>query len=159
MDTTWNHATVLLNEAVNALFLDGASNYPDAASGTYVDATFGRGGHSRLILSRLSESGRLIAFDRDPMAVAEAAAITDSRCGPQLRRNQDAACAVHLDVHGIAQEDSLPPLSLHWQLRNALTETLPLCAREHHQATMWVFGDGELPTCCGTQNLAVTRWH
>ena len=79
MDTTWNHATVLLNEAVNALFKDGASNYPDAASGTYVDATFGRGGHSRLILSRLSESGRLIAFDRDPMAVTEAAAITDPR--------------------------------------------------------------------------------
>lgn len=79
MDTTWNHATVLLNEAVDALFKDGASNYPDAERGTYVDATFGRGGHSRLILSHLSESGRLIAFDRDPMAVAEAAAITDPR--------------------------------------------------------------------------------
>jgi 16S rRNA (cytosine1402-N4)-methyltransferase len=79
VDTTWNHATVLLNEAVDALFKDGASNYPDSTDGSYVDATFGRGGHSRLILSRLSESGRLIAFDRDPMAVAEAASITDHR--------------------------------------------------------------------------------
>ena len=42
---------------------------------TYVDATFGRGGHSRLILSRLAPQGRLIAFDKDPEAVAEAARI------------------------------------------------------------------------------------
>jgi 16S rRNA (cytosine1402-N4)-methyltransferase len=44
-----------------------------------VDATFGRGGHSRLILSRLSPLGRLIAFDRDPEAVAAAHAIADER--------------------------------------------------------------------------------
>jgi len=61
----------MLHEAVDALVLD-----PD---GTYVDATFGRGGHSRLILSRLSPAGRLIAFDKDPEAVAAAAAIGDSR--------------------------------------------------------------------------------
>ena len=79
METTWNHATVLLNEAVDALFNDGGQPYPDAADGTYVDATFGRGGHSRLILSRLSAAGRLIAFDKDPQAVAEAASIVDSR--------------------------------------------------------------------------------
>ena len=79
MDTTWNHATVLLNEAVDALFSNGRSDFPDAADGTYVDGTFGRGGHSRLILSRLSPQGRLIAFDRDPQAVAEAVSITDTR--------------------------------------------------------------------------------
>lgn len=79
METTWNHATVLLNEAVDALFSDGANNYPAAADGTYVDATFGRGGHSRLILSRLSPAGRLIAFDKDPQAVAESRSITDAR--------------------------------------------------------------------------------
>jgi 16S rRNA (cytosine1402-N4)-methyltransferase len=45
----------------------------------YVDATFGRGGHSRLILSRLSALGRLIAFDRDPEAVSQANAISDQR--------------------------------------------------------------------------------
>ena len=79
MDTAWTHATVLLNEAVDALFSDGAQPFPLAPDGTYVDATFGRGGHSRLILSKLSEAGRLIAFDRDPEAVAGAAAIADTR--------------------------------------------------------------------------------
>ena len=48
-------------------------------SGTYIDATFGRGGHSRLILSRLSGQGRLVALDRDPSAVAAARSIADPR--------------------------------------------------------------------------------
>ncbi|MBX3639844.1 MAG: 16S rRNA (cytosine(1402)-N(4))-methyltransferase RsmH [Nitrosomonas sp.] len=56
-----DHVTVLFHEAVDAL-----SVKPD---GVYVDGTFGRGGHSRLILSHLSNKGRLIAFDRDPAAV------------------------------------------------------------------------------------------
>ena len=67
----WRHTNVLLNEAVDALFTK-----PDA---TYVDATFGRGGHARLILSRLDPVGRLIAFDKDPEAVAAANAIDDPR--------------------------------------------------------------------------------
>jgi 16S rRNA (cytosine1402-N4)-methyltransferase len=71
VDSTWQHTTVLLNEAVAALLTK-----PDA---TYVDATFGRGGHSRLILAKLSERGRLIAFDKDPDAVAEAGRLTDPR--------------------------------------------------------------------------------
>ena len=71
MDTSWKHTTVLLTEAVEALL----SN-PDAR---YVDGTFGRGGHSRLILSRLSPQGRLLAFDKDLDAVAEAATIDDPR--------------------------------------------------------------------------------
>ena len=71
MDTSWQHTTVLLNEAVEALL----SN-PD---GTYIDATFGRGGHSRQILSRLSPLGRLIAFDKDLEAIAEANLIDDHR--------------------------------------------------------------------------------
>ena len=65
------HRPVLLEEAVAALALR-----PD---GVYVDATFGRGGHSRAILDRLGPSGRLIALDRDPQAVAAARAITDPR--------------------------------------------------------------------------------
>ncbi|MEQ1533833.1 MAG: 16S rRNA (cytosine(1402)-N(4))-methyltransferase RsmH [Sideroxydans sp.] len=65
------HATVLLNEAVDALQVQ-----PD---GIYVDGTFGRGGHSRLILSKLGDSGRLIAFDKDPMAIAAGQAIQDAR--------------------------------------------------------------------------------
>ena len=58
------HATVLLSEAVTALVTD-----PD---GFYVDGTFGRGGHSALILSKLSESGALMSVDKDPDACAVA---------------------------------------------------------------------------------------
>jgi 16S rRNA (cytosine1402-N4)-methyltransferase len=65
------HLTVLATPAVERLVTD-----PD---GVYVDATFGRGGHSKLILARLSVRGRLIAMDRDPEAAAAAAAITDPR--------------------------------------------------------------------------------
>ena len=60
----WSHTTVLLHEAIDALVT--------VTSGIYVDGTFGRGGHSRLLLSRLSPQGRVIAFDRDPEAVAAA---------------------------------------------------------------------------------------
>jgi len=79
VETPWTHATVLLNEAVDALFNNVSDPSAPEADGTYVDATFGRGGHSRLILSRLSPVGRLIAFDRDPEAVAQANAIADGR--------------------------------------------------------------------------------
>ena len=68
------HTTVLLNEAVDELLQASAG-----ADGNYVDATFGRGGHSRLILSRLSAQGRLQAFDKDPEAIAEAGRMADSR--------------------------------------------------------------------------------
>lgn len=69
------HTTVLLAEAVDAL-LGGTDTPPQ---GTWIDATFGRGGHARRILSRLAPEGRLIAFDKDPEAIAEAARITDAR--------------------------------------------------------------------------------
>lgn len=57
----YQHITVLLNEAVDALAV--------REDGIYVDGTFGRGGHSRLILSRLGSQGRLIVFDKDPQAI------------------------------------------------------------------------------------------
>lgn len=65
------HITVLLNEAVAGLAVK--------ENGIYIDGTFGRGGHSRKILSQLGEHGRLIAIDRDPRAIAEAKTITDPR--------------------------------------------------------------------------------
>ncbi|MBC7470462.1 MAG: 16S rRNA (cytosine(1402)-N(4))-methyltransferase RsmH [Ramlibacter sp.] len=71
MESTWQHTTVLLKEAVDALLT--------RTDGTYIDATFGRGGHSRLLLSQLDPQGRLIAFDKDPDAMAEAATIADAR--------------------------------------------------------------------------------
>jgi len=58
----FNHQAVLLQEALASLNIQ--------PSGNYIDATFGRGGHSRAILQQLNENGRLIALDQDPEAVA-----------------------------------------------------------------------------------------
>ncbi len=58
----FNHQPVLLNEALESLNIQ--------PSGTYIDATFGRGGHSQAILQKLGEKGRLIVFDQDPEAIA-----------------------------------------------------------------------------------------
>jgi 16S rRNA (cytosine1402-N4)-methyltransferase len=65
------HRTVLLDEAVDALVT--------RTDGIYIDGTFGRGGHSRAVLSKLGDEGRLIAFDKDPLAIATAQQIQDSR--------------------------------------------------------------------------------
>ena len=69
MQTDKSHISVLLQEAV-----DGLAINPD---GIYIDCTFGRGGHSGLILSQLSENGRLIAIDRDPTAIEAAKKYAD----------------------------------------------------------------------------------
>jgi len=69
----------LLNEAITALLNKPDELAPEPADGHYVDATFGRGGHSRLLLSRLSPQGRLTAFDKDLAAIAEAQTIADPR--------------------------------------------------------------------------------
>ncbi|MEZ9489513.1 16S rRNA (cytosine(1402)-N(4))-methyltransferase RsmH [Vibrio breoganii] len=71
MSESFKHVSVLLDESV-----DGLNIKPD---GTYIDGTFGRGGHSRVILSKLGENGRLFSIDRDPQAIAEAAKIDDPR--------------------------------------------------------------------------------
>ncbi|MHB1676006.1 MAG: 16S rRNA (cytosine(1402)-N(4))-methyltransferase RsmH [Sulfuriferula sp.] len=71
MSVSLRHETVLLDKAVAAL-----SVKPD---GVYVDATFGRGGHSRRILEQLGEAGRLLAFDKDPAAIAAGADWCDKR--------------------------------------------------------------------------------
>jgi 16S rRNA (cytosine1402-N4)-methyltransferase len=65
------HTTVLLDEAVQALVT--------TEGGVYIDGTFGRGGHTRALLARLSPAGRVIAFDRDPEAIAAAAGFGDAR--------------------------------------------------------------------------------
>ncbi len=65
------HAAVLAQEATEALNI--------RSDGIYVDCTFGRGGHSRLILERLGKGGRLIALDRDPEAVMAGQAVDDPR--------------------------------------------------------------------------------
>lgn len=76
----WQHTTVLLHEAVQALLGNPQTDAEGpGAAGCFVDATFGRGGHSRAILEALSAQGALIAFDKDPQAVAAARAIADPR--------------------------------------------------------------------------------
>ncbi|MCO5104188.1 MAG: 16S rRNA (cytosine(1402)-N(4))-methyltransferase RsmH [Burkholderiaceae bacterium] len=69
------HTTVLLDEAVDALLADATGR----GDGLWIDATFGRGGHSRRLLSRLPPGARLLAFDKDPEAIQEAARIQDAR--------------------------------------------------------------------------------
>ena len=66
-DATWAHTPVLLAEAITAL--------ATRLDGIYVDGTFGRGGHARALLAKLSAHSRVIAFDKDPQAVAAAAAL------------------------------------------------------------------------------------
>ena len=63
-----SHISVLLNETVDAL-LAGRN------TGIYIDGTFGRGGHTRLLLSKLDEHARVYAFDKDPQALAVAYAL------------------------------------------------------------------------------------
>jgi 16S rRNA (cytosine1402-N4)-methyltransferase len=73
MNSGFTHITVLLEEAVEALAV--------RADGCYLDGTFGRGGHSRLILQQLGPDGRLLGFDKDPQAIAtgQALAAEDGR--------------------------------------------------------------------------------
>ena len=64
MAQSYKHITVLLQEAVDKVLVD-----PD---GFYIDGTFGRGGHSRLLLSKLGAEGCLLGIDKDPDAILEA---------------------------------------------------------------------------------------
>ncbi|HEY9661926.1 MAG TPA: 16S rRNA (cytosine(1402)-N(4))-methyltransferase, partial [Allocoleopsis sp.] len=67
------HIPVLLRPTIDGLCV---SEKPD---GVFLDCTFGRGGHSRLLLSCLGQGGRLYALDRDPQAVSAMSMIEDSR--------------------------------------------------------------------------------
>lgn len=91
------HRPVLLTEAVEALALR-----PDAR---VIDATFGRGGHSRAILAALGPQGRLLAFDRDPTAIAAASSITDPRFA--IVHAPFSSMAAAAPAHGFAQVDAI----------------------------------------------------
>ena len=91
------HLTVLRDEAVDALAVR-----PD---GTYVDATYGRGGHSRAILARLGPRGRLLALDRDPAAVRAAAALADPRF--TIRHARFSALAATARAAGVTRADGV----------------------------------------------------
>lgn len=92
-----DHVPVLLEEAVAALRIK-----PD---GAYVDATFGRGGHSRRILSLLGPQGRLVALDRDPAAAAAARAWCDPRFA--FRRARFSEVTPVLDACGLGEVDGV----------------------------------------------------
>jgi len=96
------HRTVLLQEAVDALAIEDTRR-----DGMYVDATFGRGGHSRLILSRLSAQGRLHAFDKDTQAIAvgQQLARGDARFG--ITHDSFAAMKNTLNAKGVQQVDGV----------------------------------------------------
>ena len=93
------HTTVLLVEAVDAVV-----HRPD---GLYIDGTFGRGGHSRALLARLSPAGRLVAFDKDPEAVAvgQALAAEDPRFSIVHESFADMGAA--LAERGVTQVDGV----------------------------------------------------
>ena len=89
---SYSHETVLLQEAVAALAVD---------DGLYVDATFGRGGHSRLILSRLAVTGRLVVVDKDPRAIAEAERLAEEDARVQVCHASFAELKARLDELGL----------------------------------------------------------
>ena len=89
------HTTVLLVEAVDAVV-----HRPD---GLFVDGTFGRGGHSRALLARLSPAGRLVAFDKDPEAVAVGQALADEDPRFTILHESFADMGAALSERGVAQ--------------------------------------------------------
>jgi S-adenosyl-methyltransferase mraW len=93
----YQHITVLLNEAVDALAV--------REDGIYVDGTFGRGGHSRLILSRLSSQGRLIVFDKDPQAIEAAQKLAEQDGRVTVVHDGFSSFQTTLDKLGIEEID------------------------------------------------------
>lgn len=98
-----NHISVLLSEA-----LEGLAVRPD---GLYIDGTFGRGGHSRAILARLSSEGRLLGFDKDPEAI---------RVGNQLAAEDGRFVVVQRSFADMAEE--LIARGLHGQVDGVLLD-------------------------------------
>ncbi len=91
------HIPVLLEQAVEALAI--------RPGGAYLDATFGLGGHSGLILARLGPRGRLLALDRDPQAAAAAATISDARF--RFFQGAFSSLAEILDREGLKTVDGI----------------------------------------------------
>ncbi|NHN78203.1 16S rRNA (cytosine(1402)-N(4))-methyltransferase RsmH [Azotobacter chroococcum] len=93
MNSGFSHITVLLEEAVDALSV--------RADGCYLDGTFGRGGHSRLILGRLGPDGVLLGFDKDPQAIATGQALAAEDGRFVVVQRSFAELADELEVRGL----------------------------------------------------------
>ena len=98
-ETDFAHTTVLLHETV-----DGCLTNLD---GVYVDGTFGRGGHSRLLLSKLSEKGRLFGIDKDPLAIASGKALEAEDARFRIVQASFADMKQALAAEGIEQVDGI----------------------------------------------------
>jgi len=91
------HVTVLLEEAVDSLGIK--------KSGVYIDGTFGFGGHSQLILEKLDENGRLIAFDKDMSAVTTGQAIKNKNF--HITHSRFSRIKQELEKLGVSQADGI----------------------------------------------------
>lgn len=91
---TQKHITVLLREAVDALVTDKA--------GFYIDGTFGRGGHSRLVLESLSAEGRLMGIDKDPVAIVEGQALHEADARFDIEHGSFAQLQSFVEARGLA---------------------------------------------------------
>ena len=128
------HLPVMLNECI-----EGLNIRPE---GTYVDATFGGGGHSRAILSQLGESGRLIAFDQDADALANA--IEDSRF--KLLNENFRHMKSFLRLQGVRSVDGiLGELDLRMDRRQEVTARELVNRMDEHELTRILRLYGELP--------------
>lgn len=110
-ELSFNHEAVLLNEAVAAVVgvksLPKEENDSLQANGIYVDATFGRGGHSRLLLSHLAADAQLIVFDKDPTAIQVANELAEQDSRVQVIHDSFATLTASLTALGITQVDGL----------------------------------------------------
>lgn len=108
------HETVLLYETVAAVLgvkgldkkaLDKLERH--SCDGVYVDATYGRGGHSKLLLQYLSDSARLVVFDKDPTAIADAQALAAADARVTVVHDSFATLQDSLQQLGITQVDGV----------------------------------------------------
>lgn len=90
MSEPFKHITVLLNEAVSALSVQH--------NGCYIDGTFGRGGHSRLVLEQLAGTGQLFGFDKDPQAIQTGLALAAEQVNFQIIQSSFAQMAQEMMV-------------------------------------------------------------
>lgn len=95
-----SHISVLLHETVDALLAD-------RNTGIYVDGTFGRGGHTRLLLAKLDENARVYAFDKDPQALQTAAVLEQEDSRFKIIHASFADLKQELEALGIDQVDGV----------------------------------------------------
>ncbi|MBJ7537554.1 16S rRNA (cytosine(1402)-N(4))-methyltransferase RsmH [Marinomonas transparens] len=99
-NTMAEHISVMLNESVDMLVTN--------ADGLYVDGTFGRGGHTRLVLNRLNEGGKLLGFDKDPVAIAHGKALEQEDSRFSIVQDSFANMSEHIaSVFGVERVDGV----------------------------------------------------